>query len=66
MHTPNKSISYNIFYINNQAMHGSEKGRKVLLGPIDKDHNTIAHLAVEEGYVAVFKVCIYIYLYKNL
>ena len=51
------SISYTL-HINTQAMHATKEGEECLLEP-DKDGNTIAHLAVEKGYVTVFKVCIF-------
>ena len=39
-------------------MHGTEEGEECLLTEIDEVRNTIAHLAVDKGRVAVFKVMI--------
>ena len=39
-------------------MHATDKGEMKLLAPVDKNGNTIAHLAVERGQVSIFKVMI--------
>ena len=39
-----------------QAMHATADGEMRLLEPVDDNENTVAHLAVKRGHMAVFKV----------